>query len=242
MTRTQSSSRHKAVNTTQQRSKSEPAPAPRRAPVSVRGVPEIDATGVDAEIAAAVEAQLATQRAELTAKMVAEKAEQKRRAAAAAAAEEVRKATEARRAQVVVTPAADVDPTELAKFQRMLAAAGVKVLPARTSAAIDDDESTVPDDDYSDTERVQVELNALLDLLGVVRARDVIEHVLRDDGSRMSPSNVRYHMNKLANRGAVKKVQERYKLPGLGWRTRDVWSKDIQKLLEILEGKKTVRS
>lgn len=104
------------------------------------------------------------------------------------------------------------------------------------------DTGASPENDYSDTERVQVELLALLDLLGVVRRSDIQEHVFQADGNPMTDSNVRYHMKKLANRGLVKKVEERYKLPGLGWRTRDVWSKDSQKLLEILEGKKIVRS
>jgi hypothetical protein len=205
---------------------------------------------VDAEIAAAVEEQLAAQRAELTAKLVAEREEKRRR-------EEEEAATRA-------AESAEFSPAELAKLQRMLQAAGVRMVPAGPQAPatmkrrapapaalpaapapidedIDDGGLEVPDADYSDTERVQVELIALLDLLGVVRVRDVIEHVKREDGAAMTPSNVRYHMKKLANRGAVKKAEERYKLPGLGYRTRDVWSRDPQKLLEILEGKKIVR-
>lgn len=192
---------------------------------------------VDEDIAAAVEAQLAAQRAELTAKLVAEKeARQRKEAEEARAAEEAAK-------QAASAAGVTVDAGELAKFKAMLLASGVRLMPTQASLskapAFIGDEGH--DEDYEDTERVQLELHALLDLLGVVRAKDVIEHVRRADGAVMSPANVRYHMRKLANRGMVKKIEERYHLPGLGWRTRDAWSKDPQKLLEILEGKKITR-
>jgi DNA-binding transcriptional ArsR family regulator len=199
---------------------------------------------VDAEIVAAVEEQLAAQRAELTAKLLAEREERRRQEeaarAAAARAEETRVAEEARAAA-----ATGFSSNDLAKFRRMLEASGVRIVPVRQELPADTVSepglSKIPDEDYSDTDRVQMQLDALLDLLGVVRVRDVQEHIRRKDGSIMSPSNVRYHMKKLANRGLVKKAEERYKLLNLGYRTRDVWSKDPQKLLEILEGKKIVR-
>lgn len=243
------------MNANATRMKSEPAPSWRTAPAPA-AAPRSDHNGantdVDADIAAEVEKQLAAQRAELTAKLVAERAEQRRKAAMTE--EAARKAAAAAAAKkALASPAAalaigsEFAPEDIERLQRMLAAAGVKLVaaaPVRRVAIANDDSDTgdVPDADYSDTERVQVELSALLDLMGVVCVKDVQEHVLRDDGAVMSPSNVRYHMKKLANRGAVKKVEQRYKLPGLGWRTRDVWSKDSQKLLEVLEGKKTVRS
>lgn len=236
------------MNATAPRTKSEPAPSRRTTPAAA---PRSDHNGasadVDADIAAEVEKQLAAQRAELTAKLVAERAEQRRKEEAA------RKAAAAAKKALAAPPASapevsgEFAPAEIERLQRMLAAAGVRLVtaaPARRAVVADDDSDTgdVPENDYSDTERVQIEIDALLDLLGLVRVRDIQEHVLREDGSMMSPSNVRYHMKKLANRNVVKKVEERYNLPGLGWRTRDVWSKDPQKLLEVLEGKKTVRS
>lgn len=241
-TATPSSTRTPAVTNRPKSNAPPPSTARHRAKTSppARRAPPLT-PDTDAEIAAAVEAQLAAQRAELTAKLVAEREEKRRR-------EEAEAATRA-------AESAEFSPAELAKLQRMLEAAGVRLVPAGSQApntvkrravpapppAPIEDGLEVPDADYSDTERVQVELIALLDLLGVVRVRDVIEHVQREDGAQMTPSNVRYHMRKLANRGVVKKAEERYKLPGLGYRTRDVWSRDPQLLLEILEGKKIVR-
>lgn len=181
----------------------------------------------DADIAAEVEAQLAAQREALTTKLRAER-EEARRAAAVTTAKKV--------------PELKLDKEGLAQLQRMLAAAGVKLVPLSKTTDSDEDDADVPLEDYSDTQRVQDELLVLLDLLGLVRRQDVQDHVYKADGSRMTDSNVRYHMKKLANRGLVHKVEERYYLDGLGYRTRDVWSKDPQKLLEVLEGKKTVRS
>jgi hypothetical protein len=210
------------TNSTNVRRRSFP-PAARAARVSQvvpRPSPELGLEDVDPDVAAEVEAQLAEQRAELTAKLLAQRAAEK--AARVAAAE---KAAAAAAAPVV----------DMAQLRILLAGAGVKLVPA----PINEDHHTdwtIPENDYSDTERVQVELNALLDLLTVVRVRDVQEHVKRNDGGVMSPSNVRYHMRKMANRGVVKKVEERYRAPGLGYRTRDAWSKDPQALLALLEG------
>lgn len=239
------------MNANATRTKSEPAPSRRTAPAPA-AAPRSDHNGasadVDADIAAEVEKQLAAQRAELTAKLVAERAEQRRKEEAARKAAAAAAAKKALAAAPLPAPvSSEFAPEDIERLQRMLAAAGVKLVaaaPARRAVVADDDSDTgdVPENDYSDTERVQIEIMALLDLLGLVRVRDIQEHVLREDGSIMSPSNVRYHMKKLANRNVVKKVEERYNLPGLGWRTRDVWSKDPQKLLEVLEGRKTVRS
>jgi hypothetical protein len=247
MTRTQSSSRNRAVNVNQTSSnatrKSEPAP---RAPRAVS--PQIDPNQVDDEIQAEVEAQLAAQRAEITAKLVAEKTERER----VRRAEEARKARETAAARATTTKAEspdEVSDAELAKFQKLLAASGVRLVkirkvPARrrVPSREEADGAAAAADDYSDTEHVQVGLLELLDKLGVVRTRDVIENVRHNDGAPMTPSNVRYHMRKLVIRGLVKKIEEPYHLKHLGWRTRDAWSKDPQKLLELLEGKKTVRS
>lgn len=233
------------------RSKSEPAPSRRHAPRSDHSG-AVAAGEVDEDIAAAVEAQLAAQRAELTAKLVAEKAEKRRKAEEEAERKRREEAAReaARLAAAAPAPRRRRNKTDaaaearIARLENMLAVAVMKLSPTADVApqASQEKRQDVPDNDYSDTERVQLELNALLDLMGVVRVKDVQEHIVRDDGSIMSPSNVRYHMKKLANKGAVKKVEERYFINGLGWRTRDVWSKDAQKLLEVLEGKKTVRS
>lgn len=243
-----SSTRIPAVNQNRPKSAAPPPPTSRssakRAPA-----PQVS-PDIDADITAAVEAQLAEQRAQLTAKLLAEREEKRKKEAAAAARKEAAKRDEE-----------EFSPEVIAKFSRMLAAAGMAVVPANLAPAVapvspvpvpprrpvpaDVSDSLpvndVPDNDYSDTERVQLELLALLDLLGVVRVRDVQEHIRRPDGSVMSASNVRYHMKKLANRGLVKKAEEVYSLPGLGHRTRDVWSRDPQLLLEVLEGKKIVR-
>lgn len=227
-----------------------PAPTPRRnrrnmTPPASAGVGVGAPADIDSEIAAAVEAQLAVQRAELTARLLAEREEKRRHE------EEARRAAERAEAERIAeesraASAAGFSPDDLAKFRRMLEASGVRVVPVRQElpAGVVSDPSVnkIPEEDYSDTDRVQLQLDALLDLLGVVRVRDVQEHIRRKDGTLMSPSNVRYHMKKLSNRGLVHKAEERYKLLNLGWRTRDVWSKDPQKLLEILEGKKTTRS
>lgn len=184
------------------------------------------------DIQAEVEAELARQRQELTAKLVAEReAEKARKEAERQAAIEA--ATKRAAAQ------SGTHPIDLAGLKLMLAQAGIALVPAPVSA---EPEQVTHTEDYSKTEHVQLELLALCDMLGVVRTADVIAHVRREDGGVMSPSNVRYHMRKLANRGQVKKVEERYHVDGLGWRTRDVWSRDPQKLLEVLEGKKTVKS
>jgi hypothetical protein len=236
------------------RMQSEPAPSRRQPPRSDHS----GAADVDADIVAAVEAQLAAQRAELTAKLVAEKAERRRQEQEAAAARKAEAEREAARAAAAAEEkrttrgrqgrggrlADAAAEARIARLENMLAVAVMKLSPTADvePRASQEKRQDVPENDYSDTERVQLELNALMDLLGVVRVKDVQEHVVRDDGSIMSPSNVRYHMKKLANRGEVKKVEERYYINGLGWRTRDVWSKDAQKLLEVLEGKKTVRS
>jgi hypothetical protein len=209
------------TNSTNVRRRSVPPPA-RAARVS-QVVPRPSADlGLELEddVAAEVEAQLAEQRAELTAKITAQRAAEK---AARAAAE------------LAAQRAAAAPVVDMAQLRILLAGAGVKLVPVATNEDHNTD-WTIPENDYSDTERVQVELNALLDLLTVVRVRDVQEHVKRNDGGVMSPSNVRYHMRKMANRGVVKKVEERYRAPGLGYRTRDAWSKDPQALLALLEG------
>lgn len=224
------------TTTTARTKKPASAPAPRPTPVPAA----LPANDVPDDIAAAVEAQLAAQRAELTAKLLAERAERERKARKAAE----RKAREAAAAEVArvredAAAAAAPGNIDMDQLKLLLAAAGVKLVPQHINS--DADAWELPETDYSDTERVQVELNALLDLLGVVRVRDVIDHVKRDDGEPMSPSNVRYHMRKLAHKGQVKKIEERYYIKGLGWRTRDCWSKDPQKLFEVLEGKKPVK-
>lgn len=202
--------------------------AARVSQVVPRPAPEL-LEDTDLDVAAEVEAQLAAQRAELTAKLLAEKAA---RVAAAAAAEASERAA-AREAEA--REAKKVSAVPLTQLRMMLADAGVRVVPNQDVRAHDTD-FELPENDYSDTERVQVELDALLDILTVVRVRDVQEHVKRNDGGVMSPSNVRYHMRKMSNRGVVKKVEERYRAPGLGYRTRDAWSKDPQALLALLEG------
>lgn len=224
---------------------------PRRRKVTARRSPSTPpeaAAIADDELEAAVEAELAEQRAAIKAKLLAKREAER-------AAEEKRQ-TEIERARAGAAQReqlALLANTELAQLRALLEKVGVELKPLASAPALKRVDvpadmpdtlnvSDVPDNDYSDTERVQMELNALLDLLGVVRVKDVQEHVRREDGAVMSPSNVRYHMKKLANRGIVKKVEERYQVPGLGWRTRDVWSKDPQKLLEVLEGKKIVRS
>lgn len=190
-------------------------------------------SSVDADILAAVEAQLEAQRAEITTRLLAEKA----------ARQEAERAEQARQAQIERERQAaandEFSPEQIDQFRRMLRASGVTVVRRTVSEDLPDGAQETAEVDYSDTERVQAEISALLDLLGVVRVRDVQEHVFRADGAPMSASNVRYHMRKLSHSGVVKKVEERYKLPGLGWRTRDVWSKDPQKLFEVLAGKVT---
>jgi DNA-binding transcriptional ArsR family regulator len=229
---------------------------PRRRKVTARRSPSTPPEAVaiaDDELEAAVEAELAEQRAAIKAKLLARReaeraAEEKRQAEIERA-----RADAAQREQLALL--ANTELAQMAQLRALLEKVGVELKPLASASApaltrvdvpadMPDtlNVSDVPDNDYSDTERVQIELNALLDLLGVVRVKDVQEHVRREDGAVMSPSNVRYHMKKLANRGIVKKVEERYQVPGLGWRTRDVWSKDPQKLLEVLEGKKIVRS
>jgi DNA-binding transcriptional ArsR family regulator len=207
------------TNSTNARRRSVPPP-PRASRVSqVVPRPSAELGLEDEDVAAEVEAQLAEQRAELTAKLLAQRAAEKA----------------ARAAEQAAAAAAAPQVVDMAQLRILLAGAGVKLVPVAANEDHDTD-WTIPENDYSDTERVQVELNALLDLLTVVRVRDVQEHIRRNDGGVMSPSNVRYHMRKLANRGVVKKVEERYRAPGLGYRTRDAWSKDPQALLAVLEG------
>jgi DNA-binding transcriptional ArsR family regulator len=188
------------------------------------------------DIAAEVEAQLAAQRAELTAKLVAERAAAEEKARLDALETELASRAAASAARESYIPVASAAGVDMAQLRLLLASAGVQLVP-RTVTEDSVDSFDVPENDYSDTDRVQIELNALLDLLEVVRVRDVQEHVKRNDGGVMSPSNVRYHMRKLANRGVVKKVEERYHVPGLGVRTRDCWSKDTGALMAVLEGK-----
>lgn len=180
--------------------------------------PQVD---VPDDIAAQVEVELSKQRAEMTARLVAERTQRDAIAAARVAAQ------------------SGTHAVDLAAIKLMLRQAGLDVVPAprgEPAKVLD-----VPKNDYSKTEHVQLELHALLDLLGVVRVVDVIEHVRREDGAPMTESNARYHMIKLANRGEAHMAVERYHTHGLGWRTRYVWSKDPQKLLEVLEGKKIVK-
>jgi hypothetical protein len=237
------------------RTKSEPAPARRSAapPASTRVPVKSDPT-LNEDDVAELEAHLAAERERMMAKIAAKRAaEEKARREEAARVEAAKRAAEEKARQEAARvearkakkspakPAAnDVDPQELAQFKKFLAAAGVRA--PVTTKVVDDEGNEVPENDYKDTERVQIEINALLDLLGVVRKRDVIEHVKQNDGSEMTPANVKYHVDKMINRGLVHKVTERYFIPGLGFRTRDAYSKDIQKLLEVLEGKKTVKS
>lgn len=209
-------------------------PAPRPGPRVVP--PQNDHSLIDDEIAATVEAQLAQTRVELTAKLVAEKLERERARKEA----EKRESQEYTRSLLVKE---EVTPEELLKFRQLLLASGVRLMPANpVDDTEEDSDGSVSAEDYAVTERTQLELLALLSLKGVVRTKDVIQHVRREDGKPMSPSNVRYHMRKLTNKGRVYKIEERYHMPHIGWRTRDAWSTDPQKLLELLEGKGTVRS
>ncbi len=179
------------------------------------------------DIQAEVERELAAARAKITARILAER-EQAARAAATAPGEAFTPAQMAQLASLIGTAPA-------ARGRKLQAWEGT-------------DARELPQSNYAKTEALQVELKALLDLLGVVRVEDILEHIVRPDGHYLTPSSARNHMKKLVRQGECHHAEERYMCKAaktgvvLGWRTRDVWSKDPQKLLEVLERRKITKS
>jgi hypothetical protein len=191
------------------------------------------------DIQAEVERELAAARAKITARIVAE-----REAAAAARA-------------TIPAPAAPGEAAftsaQLAQLAQLIeSVAPAANAPARNGRKLKAWEGAehrdLPQSNYAKTEELQVELLALLDLLGVVRVEDILEHIVRPNGHYLTPSSARNHMKKLVRQGECHHAEERYMCKAantgvvLGWRTRDVWSKDPQKLLEVLERRKVVKS
>ncbi len=91
---------------------------------------------------------------------------------------------------------------------------------------------------YAKTDHVHREINALLDLIKVVRVSDVVEHL------GLTPSNAHMHLDKMqkTSKGAIGMIRESYYEPRLGVRFRDAYSKHPDLLAEILMGRPVVRS
>lgn len=109
----------------------------------------------------------------------------------------------AARARAGAAAVAAVPPEAVAAITRMVTAQLDQrgYVPKRRTKPSDQVEFTVSDRDAEDTERVQAEFLALIDLLGAVRVPDIIEHVTHKNGGEMTPANIRHHMFKLAADG-----------------------------------------